>query len=177
MTWCRTIRKRLGAYHDGELGGRWREKVRHHVGRCAACDAALETLRRLDELAQKHGTVPPVHPAEWENRWERIRVGIRTQEEPAARIRMGEVAPLWKRWVWAAAATAVVVGILVAGLLVVPVPRQEAAVPNCIVTLVETDIENSSVLYYHCKATDLTVITLIPAMNRSGADYEAKGKI
>jgi anti-sigma factor RsiW len=44
---CWTIRKRLSAFADGELGPRDAARVRDHVARCTACTERLESLRAL----------------------------------------------------------------------------------------------------------------------------------
>ena len=176
MAWCRAIRKRLGAYRDGELPDPLRDRVQRHIAKCTAYARALQEIRRLDGLYHNTVAVPPVPPAEWENRWERIRGSIPARVERSVGVRLGGAVSLWKRWVWAPAMAAVVIAIFVAGLVLVPFARQTDGGPNCIVTLVETDIENGSVLYYHCRATDLTVITLIPGRTATGEDHEAKSK-
>jgi predicted anti-sigma-YlaC factor YlaD len=43
----------LGAYHDGELGGRRLRQVEAHLAHCAKCCAELESLRALAALLQE----------------------------------------------------------------------------------------------------------------------------
>ena len=43
----------LGAYHDGELGGRRLRQVETHVADCASCRAELDGLRALTTLLQE----------------------------------------------------------------------------------------------------------------------------
>lgn len=53
--------ERLGAYHDGELSGAAQAEVEQHLGRCPACAAELNRLRRLSQLfsAAAEPRVPP----------------------------------------------------------------------------------------------------------------------
>jgi len=43
----------LGAYHDGELGGRRARQVEDHLAHCTTCRAELERLRALAALLQE----------------------------------------------------------------------------------------------------------------------------
>jgi len=54
--------ERLGAYHDGELSGAARTAMEGHVGKCAACGAELERLRRLSRLLST-AAAPKMSPA------------------------------------------------------------------------------------------------------------------
>ncbi len=46
---CGRIRKRLMAYHDGELGGAWSRRIEKHILSCAVCEQALEGLEAVDQ--------------------------------------------------------------------------------------------------------------------------------
>ncbi len=53
----------LGAYLDGELSAARRQKVRAHLDECAACQAELESLRRVSTLLQS-APAPEFTPAD-----------------------------------------------------------------------------------------------------------------
>jgi len=44
MSGCDRFDPRLGAYHDGELGGLERWRMRRHLARCGSCRASLDSL-------------------------------------------------------------------------------------------------------------------------------------
>lgn len=49
MRSCEAVRAELKAYCDGELGFLTRACVRHHLARCALCQAEAQALRRIGE--------------------------------------------------------------------------------------------------------------------------------
>lgn len=46
---CTRIRKRLMAYHDGELTAAWSEKVKNHIISCGICQEELKRLKTADQ--------------------------------------------------------------------------------------------------------------------------------
>jgi len=175
MIRCRRIRKRLGAYYDGELQSPWLEQVSSHVEHCPACREELARLRRLSELGSAHHQVPDVSAEEWDRRWAHIRehVAQPARQHVTVAPTVPRLAWLWRRpaWTTAVAATLLLIVGLLVGFGVLPwSPPAQAGEPPCIVTLVETDVANGSVLYYHCRSTRMTVITLIPGENPNAGD-------
>ena len=75
----------LGAYHDGELGGRRSRQVETHVADCASCRAKLESLRALTALLQE--SPAPVDLMSHERFV--AQVGLRLPRRP--------VQPAWRR--------------------------------------------------------------------------------
>lgn len=75
----------LGAYHDGELGGRRSRQVEAHMADCASCRAELESLRALTALLQESPVPVGLMPAE---RFV-AQVGLRLPRRP--------VQPAWRR--------------------------------------------------------------------------------
>jgi anti-sigma factor RsiW len=58
---CSSVRERLGAWHDGELGEPLASQVAAHVLECPLCTAQLARLCRLDELL---GCLPQPAPVD-----------------------------------------------------------------------------------------------------------------
>jgi anti-sigma factor RsiW len=75
----------LGAYHDGELGGRRLRQVEEHLADCATCRAVLERLRALGALLQESPPAEDLMPPE---RFV-AQVGLRLPRRPAR--------PAWQR--------------------------------------------------------------------------------
>jgi len=171
MRLCGRTRKLLGAYHDGELTAGQQDAVQQHVEQCAGCREALRQIERLGRVGSADRSMPDVSDPEWERRWMQIRqrLGGGTVAEPIAPRR----AWLWRRPAWASAAAAAVLiaaGVLFAFGVIPHSLTTQAAEPGCIVTLLESDVENSAVMYYRCDATDVSMITLIRGEAANGGD-------
>lgn len=75
----------LGAYLDGELSAARRQKVQAHLNACAACQAELESLRRVSALLQS-APMPEFTPADaFASRLAQRLPRQRTDEKPAGR--------------------------------------------------------------------------------------------
>ena len=62
MSDCRSIRKRLGGYFDGELTPSDRRTVEDHLEQCSRCRANLEGIREISEILLDGMSIPPVPP-------------------------------------------------------------------------------------------------------------------
>jgi len=62
---CGKVRKRLMAYHDGELKGFWAASVARHLKSCPECARLLKAMERADEIAQS-ASAPAPDPTYWE---------------------------------------------------------------------------------------------------------------
>jgi len=71
---CYRIRRRIGAYLGGALGGRESDVTAAHLATCLSCHAELDTLRRLSAMLRR-GVPSPASP-EWTGFWEGVRRGI-----------------------------------------------------------------------------------------------------
>jgi len=161
MRVCRKVMRLLNAFDDGELHGKKRDFVSAHLEECDSCRFELEGIRRLRKLLEAAADVPDVDSKEWEQQWEAVRENLATPAPRKAPVFL----PLWtfRRPAWttvAAAVMLVVVGVFV-GTGILPWSTEAMAEPGIIVTLVESDVENSSAMYYYCPTTDLTVISLV----------------
>lgn len=87
---CWLMKRRLGAYSDGELGPAARVKIEAHAERCDGCAAALAGLADLRAAL----AVPAPEPAEavWEAFWPQVRGRLAASPPPEPESR-------W-RWVW-----------------------------------------------------------------------------
>jgi anti-sigma factor RsiW len=81
---CVRIRKRLGAYLDGELNDRETGAVDTHVATCETCRATVEELRRLAP-AMHAVKVPPVPPGLADQVMARARARLATPRRPVTR--------------------------------------------------------------------------------------------
>ena len=89
----------LSAYLDGQLPRDQAAAVEGHVSECAACAAALDEMRRLEDLVRSTTAPPPVAQAEWDAVWGKV----------AARLEVFRPKPLPRlRWVLAPLAAAAI---------------------------------------------------------------------
>ncbi len=160
---CWWVRRRLGAYRDGELLPRRRVRVEAHLTRCAGCRAELRSLERLARWLSPAVAEPA--EAVWEAFWPRVRA--RLQSAPAApRWREHLLHPALGRPRWALS-SAVGVGLVALALLVPwtterpsvlrldgPISMAEA-MP---VQSVETSHPGSSIMVFANQESQLTVI-------------------
>ena len=176
---CWSIRRLLGAYHDGELGHKARARVEAHLTRCRVCTSESASLRRVQALLHADVAAPP--EAVWEVFWPQVR--MRLQAPPAAE-------PHWRRaWQGVTAQPRLVFGsalaaAALAGLAVLApwqrleqqapvatsIPGVESALPPgggptagtppayAVVQSVETADPQSSVMVYTNPESDVTVV-------------------
>jgi anti-sigma factor RsiW len=81
---CRTIKRRLSAYQDGELGPTDRERVREHLEACLACRGRYEELERVWQILGEWSEVQPTpefHPGLMR------KIGGRPKAGPLQRLR------------------------------------------------------------------------------------------
>jgi anti-sigma factor RsiW len=173
---CWFIRRRLGAYQDGELAPPVRERVAGHVRGCESCRRELETLRQLRSVLTLEA--PELPDAVWTAFWPQVRARI-AAPEPAA-------APAWER-VWGAVkarprlalAPALAAGALAVLTVVAPwQPRgahepltppaptgssetahlQSAALDQVVIQSIETEDPDAPVMVYASPESDVTVL-------------------
>ncbi len=59
MSACERLADRIEAYHDGELAGLARWRVRRHLAACEHCTAALEGLSAIGDLLREDASASP----------------------------------------------------------------------------------------------------------------------
>jgi anti-sigma factor RsiW len=173
---CGLIRRRLGAYHDGELAGAARRRIESHVSRCRGCAAELAEVERL-HAALALDTPDPGQPV-WDAFWPQVRARLAGPAE----VEAGPAPAWWRaaagralarpRLVFGAAAAAAAVG-LVAILapwpdtVQQPVSLAPVATPGAtetpvlahvLIQSVETNDPQSSVMVFDSPESDMTVL-------------------
>lgn len=183
---CWLIRRRLGAYQDGELASGARGRVERHVGRCEACGRELAALGRLRTALAAAADDPP--EGIWTAFWPQVRAGIAaappSTSAPAWRRIIGEGAPARRRRL--ALAPALAAGALAVVAVVAPWQRtpQEAPAPvpsgpgvavtqpasldQVVIQSVETDDPDLPVMVYASPESDVTVLWVF-GLERTGA--------
>jgi anti-sigma factor RsiW len=168
---CWLIRRRLGAYQDGELTAGRRQRVERHVGQCEACRGELAGLGRLRAALALDVAEPP--EGMWVAFWPQVRARIATtpsaSADPAWR-RIREVVPLRRRL---ALAPALAAGALAVVAVVAPwqrVPQetptsgptapvaQLAALDEVVIQSIETEDPDVPVMVYASPDSDVTVL-------------------
>jgi anti-sigma factor RsiW len=181
---CWLVRRRLGAYQDGELSPRARGRVEAHVRRCEPCGWELAALGRLRTAL----TLDAADPAEavWAAFWPQVR----------ARIAMAAPAPepAWRR-AWGAVASrprlalapALAAGALAVLAVVAPWQRapqlppalapgaggpgtaaiQPATLDEVVIQSIETDDPDVPVMVYASSESDVTVLWVF-GLERTG---------
>jgi anti-sigma factor RsiW len=173
--YCWLVRRRLGAYRDGELSPWARSRIGAHVRGCEACDRELGALGRLRAAL----TLEAADPSEavWTAFWPQVRARIATTA-PAPE-------PVWRRD-WAAIRTrprlgpALAAGVLAVLAVVAPWQRapqetpttspapvggeletagiQPAALDQVIIQSIETGDPDIPVMVYASPESDVTVL-------------------
>ncbi len=106
---CSRARKRLSAYIDGELSGKWAQRVEQHLAACTRCREELARLGTVNRLLldSPQVTVPPFLAS---------RILARAREE----VERGVAVPWWlpgaSRRLGYAMASVVVAGGIILGL-------------------------------------------------------------
>jgi anti-sigma factor RsiW len=170
---CWLIRRRLGAYQDGELSPAARAKTAGHLARCAGCAAeaaALETLGRA--LAVE---APEPDDAVWDAFWPQVRARIAAAGPAEEAAALPRSAWTW-RWVlgdrrlaFGSALAAVALALAVTVLApwrqpepTAPAPAPVAVAPpqdaSVVVQSVETADPQSSVMVFSNPDADVTVV-------------------
>lgn len=156
MLTCYRTRRRLDAYLDGALGEPDARLTTTHLGRCAACQREVESLRRLRALLDRHAAVPE---PEWGGLWPSIVRGIEGARRPAPLPTPGRRA--W-RPTWAlsgALAATVLISLTVWQML----PGSLGPEPSVVVRSASTEYPDGSVMVYSVPEQDMTVVWLFDA--------------
>jgi anti-sigma factor RsiW len=173
--YCWLIRRRLGAYQDGELSPGVRNRIGAHIRGCESCHQQLEALGRLRTALTLGAADPP--EAVWATFWPQVRARIaapapapesvweRAWEALAVRPRLGLASAL------AAAALAVLAVVApwqrapqqtpspesVAGRLETP-GIQPAGLDQVVIQSIETEDPDIPVMVYASPESDVTVL-------------------
>ncbi len=75
---CLTVRRKLMAYHDGELGAAASGKIRRHLETCPDCSGLIQALERGDDAAGMAG-FPDPGTAYWETFTDRVMGKVRKE--------------------------------------------------------------------------------------------------
>jgi anti-sigma factor RsiW len=177
---CWLIRRRLGAYQDGELAAGGRRRVEHHVGRCEACRGELAGLGRLRAALALDVADPP--EGTWVAFWPQVRARIATTPsappDPAWR-RTQAAFPLRRRLALAPALAAAALAVVA---VVAPWQRapqrgptpgpgapvaQLAALDEVVIQSIETEDPDVPVMVYASPDSDVTVLWVF-GLERTG---------
>jgi anti-sigma factor RsiW len=180
--YCWLIRRRLGAYQDGELAPGVRERVAGHVRGCEPCGRELRALGQLRSALTLEA--PELPEAVWMAFW------------PQVRARIAAPAPAWER-AWGAVKArprlALAPALAACALAVLAVvapwqPRathepvtspaltgdsetshlQAAALDQVVIQSIETDDPDAPVMVYASPESDVTVLWVF-GLPRTGA--------
>jgi anti-sigma factor RsiW len=173
--YCWLVRRRLGAYQDGELSPGARRRVEGHVRGCAQCGAELSALGRFKAALAVYTADPPeavwtafwpqvrdriAAPAPatksaWERGWETVRsrprLGLAPALAAAALAVLAMVAP------WQRAPQQVPAPTVVASGLESP-GTQQAALDQVVIQSIETEDPDLPVMVYASPESDVTVL-------------------
>src|SRR5262245_47159199 len=174
--YCWLVRRRLGAYQDGELSPGARNRVGGHVQACEPCRRELTALGRLRTTLGLDVPAPP--DAVWTAFWPQVRARIVAAPAPVPE-------PAWRR-AWEAVTVRRRLGLapaLAAGALAVlavvapwkrapqevpePVPVaggletagvQPAALDHVVIQSIETADPDAPIMVYASPESDVTVL-------------------
>ena len=173
--YCWLIRRRLGAYQDGELSAGARSRVGQHIRGCGPCRLQLEALGRLrtaltldavdpseaiwtafwPQVRARIAAPAPARSGAWERTWGGVRVRPRLGLAPAlaggALAVLAVVAP-WQRAPQQTPSPGSVGG----GVETVGV--QPAALDHVVIQSIETDDPDIPVMVYASPESDVTVL-------------------
>jgi len=107
---CKSWRKQMSAYLDGELGPAEAAALESHVETCGACANAVAELRSALQLLDDHPGLEP--SSDFDARFAR-----RLQQEQARQRAEQALAPWW-RWRWPALVTVAAAVCAVCGFLI-----------------------------------------------------------
>ena len=173
--YCWLVKRRLGAYQDGELSTRARHRIERHVRGCAGCGAELSALGRLKaamaldtadppeavwtafwpQVRDRIAAPAPAPESPWERVWETVRtrpkLGLAPALAAAALAVLAVVAP-WQRAPQQAPEPTLVAG----GLESPGVPQ--AALDQVVIQSIETEDPDLPVMVYKSPESDVTVL-------------------
>ena len=176
---CWLTRRRLGAYHDGELGGGARSRVEAHLTTCPGCSAESGALTRLQAALADHGPEPS--EAVWAAFWPQVRMRLAAAAAPeSSRRDSWTLAPAGPRYLLSSALAAAALAVIAVlapwqrlehhapaggpgspALVAAVIPGSDALgqpSPPLLVQSVETADPESSVMVYASPESDLTVV-------------------
>jgi len=180
---CWLVRRRLGAYQDGELPPGSRSRVESHVSRCETCGRELAALGRL-RTALAFDAADPSEGA-WAAFWPQVRARIATPDPTpvSARRRIWDAIPARGRL---ALAPALAAGVLAVMAVMAPWQRaperspappdsgaagvavtQPAALDQVVIQSVETEDPDLPVMVYASPESDVTVLWVF-GLERTG---------
>lgn len=173
--YCWLIRRRLGAYQDGELLPGARSRVEAHLRGCEPCGQQVEALARLrtaltleaadpseavwtafwPQVRARIAAPPPVPASVWEQVWGAVRIRPRLALAPAlaaaALAVLAVVAPWQRAPQQAPAPVSVAGGPETAGL-------QPAGLDQVVIQSIETADPDLPVMVYASPESDVTVL-------------------
>jgi len=181
---CWLVRRRLGAYQDGELSRGARGRVAAHAGRCEPCGRELAALGRLRTALTLDVADPP--EVVWAAFWPQVRARIATTVPTPE--------PAW-RWAWGglasrprlALAPTLAAGALVVMAVVAPWQRasqqppavapgahgpgtaaiQPAALDQVVIQSIQTEDPDVPIMVYASPESDVTVLWVF-GLERTG---------
>ena len=166
---CWLTRRRLDAYHDGELAPGARGRLEGHLGRCRGCAGESAAIRRLQTALM--ADAPELPGSVWDAFWPQVRTRLQAPlvSEPFwRRAWAGAVAPRRLAFGSALAAAALAVVAVLApwqGLerhpspaVVASAPTVGGAIQQVVVQSVEAADPQSSVMVYTNPESDMTVV-------------------
>jgi len=173
--YCWLVRRRLGAYQDGELSAGARHRVEAHVRGCTQCGGELSALGRLraalaldtadppeavwtafwPQVRDRIAAPAPAPKSAWERGWESVRARPRFGLVPAlaaATLAVLAVVAPWQRVPQQAPApTLVASGLESPGV-------QQAALDQVVIQSIETEDPDLPVMVYASPESDVTVL-------------------
>jgi anti-sigma factor RsiW len=147
---CYFKRQRIGAYLDFALNAGQAKAMEAHLGRCVACRAEAETLKRMKAVLSRSAVVTD---PEWTGFWPGIIRGIERSRQSPSAVRPERIA--WRPRL--ALAGAMVAGLLALTLWQAVEPPGIAELSS-IVQTAQTEYPDGSVMVYSPAGGDMTVI-------------------
>jgi anti-sigma factor RsiW len=159
MDRCEDFRQYLAAYADGELRGKFQERVRLHIETCERCRSECASLAGVVKLYRE--SAPGEVPAQ---EWEKVSAALEKRLWASApeRVTAGARAvrrPFFGWWVFPATALAAAV-LLVAVFVGLPVP---SSMPTAQVDLLETGNGYDAMVRLPMDDDDILVIDVVNA--------------
>jgi anti-sigma factor RsiW len=171
--YCWLVRRRLGAYQDGELSPGVRHRVEAHVRRCAQCEGELSALGRLKgalaldtadppeavwtafwpQVRDRIAAPAPATRSAWERGWEAVRARPKLGLAPALAAATLAVLAMVAPWQRAPQQTPAL------GPHTLESPGiQQAALDQVVIQSIETDDPDLPVMVYSSPESDVTVL-------------------
>ncbi len=155
---CSSVSKLLDKYFDQEATDKEKFLVEAHLAGCPACQDALERMGDFRELL-KLPAEAAVQREDFEQAWQNISRGIRTQRKPSWResIRSWlDLSPMLRKKVWVPAVAVAAVLILLTTQVFFKETSSDVGLPD-----VEYVDSSYSVMVYPMEKGKMTVIWLL----------------